>query len=159
GADGVWAALDVTPQVDVPPTMLEKGEQLPEFPTAPEERDATESDPPVGMSDQESGEADDLQAPGLDALWPVLRVIGLSILALLLLALPFLFLPVAKRVREKRRLAQTTPELRALGHWDRLLDDYADAGTRVPAAGSRRDIAEHLGVARGEWIAWTIDRA
>ncbi len=158
GADGVWAALDATPQVDVPPSMLEKGEQLPEFPTAPEERDATESDPPVGMSEQESGDTDDPGADLLAALWPVLRGVGLSLLALALLALPLLFLPFAKHLRQRRRAAQRVPELRALGLWDRLIDDYADAGALIPA-GSRRDIAESLGVPGGEWIAWTVDRA
>lgn len=158
GADGVWAALDATPQVDVPPSMLEKGEQLPEFPTAPEERDATESDPPVGMSEQESGNTDDPGADLLAALWPVLRGVGLGLLALVLLALPLLFLPLAKRLRQRRRAAQRVPELRALGQWDRLIDDFADAGAPIPD-GSRRDVAESLGVTGGEWIAWTVDRA
>ncbi len=40
GAQGAWVALDVTPQVEKRPTTLEEGEQLPEFPTTPEERDA-----------------------------------------------------------------------------------------------------------------------
>lgn len=158
GAGGVWAPLDVSPQFEVPPTMLEKGEQLPEFPTQPEERDATESDPPVGMSDQDSGSGNEGDRPGFDALWPVLRGIGLGLGALVLLLLPILFLPIAKRVRDRRRRSEQQPELRTLAAWDRLVDDYADSGT-PPPEGSRREQAEAFGIDAGDWIAWTVDRA
>lgn len=159
GADGVWAPLDVTPQVATPPTTLEEGEQLPEYPTTPETRDASESDPPVGMSESDSAESDDNPENSLSALWPVLRVIGLSLGALALLALLLLFIPFVKRLRTKRRREAVVPEVWALGAWDELLDSYADAGVPVPRGGSRRDIAEQLAIPGGEWIAWNVDRA
>ncbi|GAA1327535.1 transglutaminase domain-containing protein [Leucobacter albus] len=158
GADGVWAPIDVSPQVAVPPTMLQKGEQLPEFPTQPEDRDASESDPPVGMSDQESGNDGENDAAGLSALWPVLRLIGLALLGVLLIAMLALFVPLVKRLRGRARRSQQVPELRALAAWDELLDTYRDGGTRVPR-GSRTDTMRQLGVDGGEWIAWTVDQA
>lgn len=158
GADGVWAPLDVSPQVAIPPTMLQKGEQLPEFPTQPEDRDASESDPPVGMSNQESGENSDTEPTGLSALWPVLRVVGLSLLGALLLALLVLFVPAVKRARSRRRRALAVPEVRALAAWDELLDAHRDAGKR-PTTGSRAETMRTLGVEGGDWIAWTVDQA
>lgn len=158
GADGVWAPIDVSPQVAIPPTMLQKGEQLPEFPTQPEDRDASESDPPVGMTNQESGENSDTDPTGLSALWPVLRLIGLTLLGVALLALLLLFVPVVKRTRTQRRRAIAEPEVRALAAWDELLDTYRDGGRR-PSAGSRAATMQELGVDGGDWIAWTVDQA
>ncbi|KAM9863264.1 transglutaminase domain-containing protein [Leucobacter sp. BZR 635] len=158
GADGVWAPLDVSPQIAIPPTLLQKGEQLPEFPTQPEDRDASESDPPVGMTDHDSGEVSETEPGRLDALWPVLRVIGLSLLGVLLLAMLLLFVPVTKRLRLRARRGLTTPEARALAAWDELLDAYRDSGRR-PVAASRTDLMRELEVADGDWIAWTVDQA
>lgn len=159
GADGVWAPLDATPQVKTAPTTLEEGEQLPEYPTVPEKRDASESDPPVGMSESDSANSDDIEDDSLSALWPVLRVIGLSVGALALLALLFLFIPFVKSLRAKRRRGAAVPEVWALGAWDELLDAYADSGVPVTRGGSRRDTAEVLGIEGGDWIAWQVDRA
>lgn len=158
GADGVWAPLDVSPQVAVPPTMLQKGEQLPEFPTQPEDRDASESDPPVGMTNQESGENSDTDTSSLSALWPVLRVVGLGLALVALLALLVLFVPVVKRLRSTKRRELAEPELRALAAWDELLDAYRDGGNRTPV-GSRTETMRALGVEGGDWIAWTVDQA
>lgn len=158
GADGVWAPLDVSPQVDVPPTMLQKGEQLPEFPTQPEDRDASESDPPVGMTNQENGEVGDTEPNNLSALLPVLRFAGLLLLGLALIAAVVLFIPLVKRVRSRKRRAHTVPELRALAAWDELLDAFRDGGATPPAAG-RSEVMRSLKVEGGDWIAWTVDQA
>ena len=159
GADRVWASLDVSPQVEIPPTMLQKGEQLPEFPTRPEDRNTHEADPPVGMSSQDGGDNSDNEADRLSALWPVLRVVGLSILGLALLALVALFIPLLKRVRTARRREALAPEARVLGAWDELLDAYRDSGYELPRGGGRDAIQASIGVSGGEWIAWTVDQA
>lgn len=159
GDDGVWAAFDVSPQMEIPPTMLQKGEQLPEFPTQPEERNADESDPPVGMSSQDSDTENTADANDLSALWPVLRIVGLSILGFVLLALLVLFVPVLKAVRTRRRREAVSPELRVLGAWDELLGTYRETGFEVPRSGSRDAIMATLGVESGDWIAWTVDQA
>lgn len=159
GERGAWATIDVSPQLEAPPTSLDRGEQLPEFPTVPEELDASESDPPRGTGGESTQDPDDPGRDGLAALWPLLRVLGLGLLALLLLALPILFLPVAKRVRRARRRAAASPEVRAVGAWHELLDGYADTGAEPSDLGGRRELAEELGVPGGDWIAWTVDRA
>ena len=164
GADGVWAPIDVSPQIAVPPLLVEKGEQLPEFPTTPEERDASESDPPVGSSNEDGSDREEPEPERESRLWPVLRVVGLGAAALALLALAALFIPLVKRARRAARNRQELPELRALGAWQELLDGYADSGANVPAAGSRTDVAlalqpAGLSTERGVWIAATVDQA
>lgn len=159
GRDGVWAPFDVSPQIDMAPTMLQKGEKLPEFPTQPEERNANESDPPLGMVNQESGSSAEDEPNMLSELWPVLRFLALFTLGGALIALFVLFVPLVKMLRTKKRRAALAPEVQALGAWDELLDAFADTGARV-TPGHGRELAMHeLGVDGGDWIAWTVDQA
>lgn len=164
GADGVWAPLDVTPQVVVPPRSLDTGERLPEFPTVPEERDAPERDPEFGAGLGDVAP----QQPGSDrrdaAAAPVLRWVGWGAAALLLTALAVLFVPAVKWVRRRSRRRAPTPETRVLGAWEEFLDAHVDAGTpalreaaRAPGARSRRDLARAL--PGGPPIADAVDRA
>lgn len=159
GAEGTWVPIDTTPQLKLRPSTLQEGEQLPEFPTTPEERDAKEVDPPLGMGERSDNQDD----PGADEptpwLLPVLRIVGLSLVALLLIALPLMFLPFAKRRRAQARRAETNPELRALGAWQELVDGAADAGVEIPTGVSRFDVAEAIGTAPARWAAATATRA
>lgn len=159
GDGGSWAALDVTPQVENRPTTLEEGEQLPEFATTPEERDAREVDPPLGLGERNEDSEDTEAAPAASWLLPVLRTAGLSLSALLFLALPLLFLPFAKRRRAKDRRAASDPEVRVLGAWKEMVDGARDAGVVIPDGASRAQIAELLGTAPARWAAQTADRA
>ncbi|WP_449276943.1 DUF3488 and transglutaminase-like domain-containing protein [Leucobacter sp. GX24907] len=159
GESGGWAPIDVTPQAEIRPQTLEEGEQLPEFPTVPEERDALEVDPPLGLGEQNDASDDTDDERGAGAWWQVLRAIGLSVATLLLLLLPLLFLPIAKRFRAKRRRAETVPELRALGAWNEMVDRARDAGVRLPDRGSRRDLGQVLGTRPAIWAAAEADRA
>lgn len=159
GDAGEWVPLDVTPQLVLRPTTLEEGEQLPEFPTTPEERDAREVDPPLGVGERSDQTEQGDEQPAASWLWPALRIAGLSLLALALIALPLLFLPLAKRWRAGSRRAAADPELGALGAWQEMVDRAADAGVRVPADASRRQAAEILGTAPARWAAEQVDRA
>lgn len=159
GSEGSWVPIDVTPQLELRPTTLEEGEQLPEFPTTPEERDAKEVDPPLGMGER----SDSPENPSADEpsawLMPVLRSVGLSLSALVLLALPFLFLPFAKQRRARNRRREPNPELRALGAWQELVEGAADAGVVIPAGANRTEVAEAIGTDPARWAASTATRA
>lgn len=121
----------MTPQLERLPGDLSEGEQLPEYPTTPEERDAQEVDPPVGVGDPDQGSREPSPSAAQGWLLPLLRVAGFSALALLLLALPLLFLPLAKRLRTDRRRAEPHAELRAIGAWQELVDGIMDGGIGV----------------------------
>lgn len=158
GAEGGWAPLDVTPQVETPPRTLTEGERYPEFPTLPDERDASVSDPPIGASDAQTGETEPEAEAGSALLLAALRVAGLSLAALCFLALPFLFIPAVKRLRRRRRRSAQSPEVRALGAWDEWVDRTVDAGAvNAVGAGTRRDTARRLGLPSE--IAGVADRA
>ncbi len=138
---------------------VEEGEQLPEFPTTPDERDAKEVDPPLGFGERNDNaeEASELQAASW--LLPVLRGAGLSALALALIALPLLFLPFAKRRRERGRRREADPELRAIGAWQEIVDSAVDAGVELPEGASRAEIAEAIGTAPARWAAGIATKA
>ncbi|MBK0417600.1 hypothetical protein JD276_00925 [Leucobacter sp. CSA1] len=159
GEGGDWVPVDVTPQAEIRPTTPEEGEQLPEFPTVPEERDAHEVDPPLGLGDSDGDPQEPEEEPVAAWIWPVLRIAGLSLAALALLALPVVFLPLAKRARARGRRAEPQAELRALGAWDEMVDRARDAGVDVPEGGSRRDVALALGTRAAVWAAAETDRA
>ena len=158
-ASGSWVPMDVTPQAEQHPQRLEQGEQLPEFPTTPEERDAREVDPPIGLGEQADATEPEDDVQGANWLWPALRIVGLSAAGVGLLLLPFLFLPIAKRRRAKSRKSEPNPELRALGAWEEYLDRAADAGVDVPQSASRGAVAEAIGGPSAALIATTVDRA
>lgn len=159
GADGSWATIDVTPQVEIRPTALEAGEQLPEFATIPEDRDASEVEPPLGFGERSDGTENTAEQAAASWIWPLLRGIGLALAALVLLMLPLLFLPFAKRRREQQRRMAGDPEVRALGAWQTMLDNATDAGVVLPARAGRAEIAQQLGTAPALWAAATADRA
>lgn len=149
----------MTPQVEVRPIALTQGEQLPQFPTIPEERDAREVDPPLGVGERsnEGGEAELGAAPSW--VWPVVRAAGLSLAAVGFIALPLLFLPLVKRRTARARSAETVPELRVLNAWQEMVDRATDAGVCVPTGGGRREVAEALNTAPARWAAVQVDRA
>ena len=159
GESGTWVPMDVTPQLKLSPTTLEEGEQLPEFSTTPEERDAKEIDPPLGMGERSENQDDPTGGERAAWLLPALRVAGLSLAALALLLAPLLFLPLAKRHRARARRQETHPELRALGAWQELVDEAVDAGVEIPAGASRSQIAELIGTDSARWAANTATHA
>lgn len=159
GAQSEWAPVDVTPQVKLRPSTLEEGEQLPEFATTPEERDAKEIDPPLGVGERSDNPEDPSDDNKVSWLLPVLKAVGLSLSALLLLLLPFLFLPFAKRRRAGSRRAEPVPELRALGAWQELVEGARDGGVEVPVGVSRSQVADAIGTAPARWAAETATRA
>ena len=159
GSEGVWTPIDATPQLEMRPTTLEEGEQLPEFPTTPEERDAKEVDPPLGFGERSENADEPGEQPGASWLLPVLRAAGLGVSALALLALPLLFLPLAKRGRERARRRETDPELRALGAWQQLVDSAVDSGVTIPPGASRGEIAEAIGSEPARWAAGVASKA
>lgn len=153
---GEWMPVDTTPQFAMLPSAITEGEQLPEHPTVPEQPRSEALDPPQAQSDS-NNDAPPLEDPGsefLAILLPILRGVGIGVLALVLLALPLLVLLFAKRRRSHARRTAADPELRLAGAWEELSDLYADHGIDVVDQGTRlqrarstdRDAAERLAV-------------
>lgn len=159
GAEGAWVTFDVTPQAAARPQRIEEGEQLPEHPTAPEERDAREIDPPIGLGEQNENSGSEPQAETDAWLGAMLRVIALSTAAAACLALPLIFLPVAKRLRTRARRRDSRSEMGALGAWAEMVDRARDAGVDIPASATRSEVAAAIGTSSAAWVAREVDRA
>ncbi|MEO5534679.1 MAG: transglutaminase domain-containing protein [Pseudolysinimonas sp.] len=158
---GGWTAFDVTPQHDISPITITDGEKLPENPTVPDQPASDPLDPPQAQrDDSNAASTEQPPVPGWwDVVVPVLRVVGISALALLLLVLPALVLAVAKVVRRRSLREAAQPEVSMVGAWSELVAGYLDAGLGLPIRGSRAAIAEAVGRPRALELATAVDRA
>lgn len=158
---GEWMPVDTTPQYAMLPSSITEGEQLPEHPTVPEQPRSEALDPPQAQSDS-NNDAPPLEAPQSEVLaflLPILRAVGLSLLALALLALPFLVLLFAKRQRARTRRTAEDPEVRLAGAWEELVDVYADHDVSMDAEGTRTQRALSTDREAADRLAALVDRA
>lgn len=140
---GAWAALDVTPQHSVPP--------MPDVEQRSDPRNQTEVDtervdtvpPPEPNPSDSSGGDDESSETGLDLawLWSALRIAGIVLLALLILAGPFLLIVIAKLLRRRTRFSAEDPVGRVVGGWNEFVDTAIDHGRPIPRAETRTEIA------------------
>lgn len=158
---GEWMPVDTTPQYAMLPSSITEGEQLPEHPTVPEQPRSEALDPPQAQSDS-NNDAPPLEAPQSEVLaflLPILRAVGLSLLALALCALPFLVLLFAKRQRARTRRTAEDPEVRLAGAWEELVDVYADHDVPMDAEGTRTQRALSTDREAADRLAVLVDRA
>jgi hypothetical protein len=111
---------------------------------------------------QEDNGADAADAgAGLDLawLWPIVRVAGMVLLALLLVAGPFAVVAAAKASRRRARRTQGPPAARIAGGWDEYVDAAVDAGRDASPVLTRSELAEGCATSAGESLAEEADRA
>jgi hypothetical protein len=156
-----WVTVDPTPTSrPVPPKQPEQPTQI--------SRPQTNVQPPVDNShdlrqDPPQAQVDKAnqprQNPALDVLLGVLVVVGWVVVALALLASPFLAVVAAKwRRRSLRRKAGTAAE-RIVGGWREFADAAADHGFDPPPAATRRELAGTIGGTKAAALAAVADRA
>jgi hypothetical protein len=158
---GQWVTIDTSPQVQVPPTVVSEGIELPKNPTVPDESNSSVIEPPdVTRNDSQATEAQEQDGQAwLLTLLPILRVVGLSLLGLALLLLPAIVLAVAKSSRSNHRRSARVPEVSAVGAWDELVDLYVDHGIPMPKAATRLELAEATYRQGAIDLAVLVDRA
>lgn len=160
-ASSSWVTIDTTPQFIDAPAAVSTGIDLPENPTIPDDVQSEVVEPPVtdrGNSDPLT-QAQNETNGWLDSWLPVIRVVGLSSLAALLLVLPALVLVFAKISRRRLRRSMRVPEVSVVGAWDELVDSYADFGLAVPRALSRLEFAKATRRPAALQLAALVDRA
>lgn len=160
-SDGEWIPVDTTPQFAMLPSSITEGEQLPEHPTVPDQPRAEALDPPQAQSDS-NNDAPPLEEPQsgvLAMLLPILSAVGLSLLTLVLITLPFLVLLLAKWQRALARRTADNPEVRLAGAWEELVDVYADHGVTMNSRGTRSQRAASTDRAAAERLALLVDHA
>ncbi|MRX42775.1 transglutaminase-like domain-containing protein [Agromyces kandeliae] len=158
--DGAWIAVDPNPEVrPIPerqpdePTVVSRPQSAlppPEDPTPVEDLAA---EPDSGSDDPDRG------AGWLDAILAVLRIAGIVLAALALLASPFLAVVAAKARRRRLRRRARTLEERIEGGWEEFADQATDYGYPMTQTATRAEQAAVVGGLGPAVLASVVDRA
>lgn len=160
-ARGEWVPIDATPQYAQSPSLEVTEQRNPENVTEVRPDPVEDVLPPDPVQeDTGSDEAAD-ESAGLDLawLWPVLRVGGIVLLALLLVLGPFAVILAAKASRRRGRRTQGSPAVRIAGGWDEYVDAVVDTGHDAPGDLTRTELASAVSGAVGLALATDADRA
>lgn len=160
-AEGDWLSIDPNPD------LREVPEREPDEPTVvsrpqsalppPEERtpvDDLDSEPDLSPDDR-----DDDGAAWLQVLLGVLRVSGIVVLVLALIASPFLAIIAAKLRRRRLRRSASTAVERIEGGWQEFADSAADFGYPIRPNATRAEQAATVGGLAPLVLASVVDRA
>lgn len=161
GADGAWTAIDVTPQWAQSPSLEVTEQRDPENVTEVRPDSVEEVVPPAPLqqdSARDPGEDTDT-GTGLAWLWPVLRIGGLALLAVVVVLGPFLVVLLAKVFRRRGRRLAPAPAARIAGGWEEYVDAGVDAGRTAPREYTRHELATAYGTSSGVLLAETADCA
>ncbi|MEN2740190.1 transglutaminase domain-containing protein [Microbacterium sp. X-17] len=141
-ASGTWTPIDVTPQHEHPiaPDLQDRRDPQNVTDVPPENAQTVlppDSNPVERAAEQPSS---DLPAD-LSGLWATLRIGGIAVLLLVVLAAPFLAILVAKLLRRRARRRAGPAGDRVTGGWDEYVDAAVDHGGPLPAAETRQELA------------------
>ncbi|MEO7016262.1 MAG: transglutaminase-like domain-containing protein [Leifsonia sp.] len=160
-ADAGWVTVDPTPPVrPVPPKQPTQPTQI--------SRPQTNVQPPVDQNSQQHVEPPQAQVdtadqqppnPVLDAILGVLAVLGWILLALAVVAAPFLAVVSAKWRRRVLRRSAPTSVQRIEGGWREFADAAVDHGYDAPPSSTRKEMAMTIGGSRAAALASVADRA
>jgi len=122
---------------------------------------ATEQQPPEANPSGGDQSQQDAPTDGPDLAWlvTILKIVGGSLLALLVLFAPFLTILIAKARRRRERLRAPEIENRIVGGWDEYIDAALDNGKPAPTSETRSEIARLYGTPRAQILATMADRA
>ena len=155
-----WVALDPNPEErPVPEDQVQDPSQVsrPESVVQPPPQDPQIRD--VQSPPQSERETPDAPPAWLGVLLAVARVVGWVLLAVAVVASPFVAVVVAKARRRGRRRRRTDPVDRIAGGWDEFRDAVVDHGIPTPTSGTRSEIASAVGSSRAVVLARVADRA
>ncbi len=159
--EGEWVAIDATPQYAQSPSLEVTEQRDPQNVTEVRPDAVTEVVPPEPLQEDSSpGESQD-PAAGLDLawMWPVARISGIVLAALLIVLGPLLVVVAAKAARRRGRRTQGVPSVRIAGGWDEYVDAAVDTGRDAVPARTRSELAEAFETTGGATLADAADRA
>ncbi|MGR0320111.1 transglutaminase family protein [Agromyces sp. ZXT2-3] len=158
--DGAWIQVDPNPEIrPIPerqpdePTVVSRPQSALPPPEDPTPVDDLASEPDSGSEDADEGSV------WLEALLAVLRVAGIVLAALALLASPFLAILAAKARRRRLRRRAPTPVERIEGGWAEFADQAADYGYPMTPTATRAEQAAVVGGLGPAVLASVVDRA
>lgn len=142
GDNGQWVAVDVTPQYEHPIAPDVDRIQDPQVVTEVQPPKVDSVQPPESAPSQNDSSSDDDPFAGLDLtwLWVTLRVLGLSLFTLFVLAGPFLLIWLLKRLRRRNRRQSPEPKESIIGAWNEYVDTAVDFGNDAPSYLTRLEL-------------------
>ncbi|WP_314505715.1 transglutaminaseTgpA domain-containing protein [uncultured Microbacterium sp.] len=160
-ADGQWVPIDVTPQAAQSPSLQVTEQRNPENVTEVRPDPVQDVVPPDPVQEDDGADdgADDASGLDLAWLWPILRIGGIGLLVLLLVAGPFVLVAGAKAGRRRTRRTQGSPASRIAAGWDEYVDAAVDAGREASPALTRGELAALYATPAAEALATDADRA
>ncbi|WP_336626653.1 MULTISPECIES: DUF3488 and transglutaminase-like domain-containing protein [unclassified Microbacterium] len=158
-AAGEWIPVDASPQHRQAPSREVTSQPDPTIGTEVRPDNVDEVEPPKPAQEDAAASPDRPDTVDLGWLWASVRIVGISLGALLVVVGPFLAILAAKAIRRRSRRGADEPAARIVGGWDEYLDAAADAGHRAPAAATRLEVAGALGQDAAPGLAVAADRA
>ena len=160
-AEGQWVPIAATPQHENSPSLEFTRQRDPELPTDVRPDSVEEVVPPEPFQEDEAAPPGDPADAGIDLswLWPALRIAGLVLAGLALIAGPFVVVAAAKASRRHSRRTRGDAAARFAAGWDEYTDAAVDAGRSAPASATRAELAESFATPRGAELAVAADRA
>ncbi|KQV24758.1 hypothetical protein ASC54_09660 [Yonghaparkia sp. Root332] len=154
-----WVPIDVMPpEREIPPA--EPQEPVPV--SRPQNAVQPPAEVPPVADEQAPPEIEPGERPDEDPLLALLpaiaRIGGIVLLAMALIAAPFVGVVAAKAGRRRRRRRAADPTLRILGGWRELTDAAADHGLDMPVGATRREVAGIIGQPQAGVLARVADR-
>ena len=155
-----WVTLDPTPPVrEIPEEEPEEPSEVsrPQSVIQPpdEERDLTDNQTPVETTQDEQ--------PAIEGwivvLLAVVRALGWTLLALGIVAAPFIVIIAAKLRRRQLRRKARSPLAQISGGWHEFEDAVVDHGYALPRHATRSELALTVGGSRPLAVAEVADRA
>jgi len=160
-ASGSWHTADVTPQYKNPLDPVNKNTKDPENGTDVLPDSVSEQQPPDANPSGGDGDNADNADNGVDLAWLVatLKIVGLSLLGLLIVLAPFITILLAKSRRRRDRRQNGAAEAQIVGGWDEYVDAALDHGRPAPSSETRVELARSYESPQGVVLATIADRA
>ena len=156
-----WVAVTTTPQHSTPIDPVDESLNPPENSTVVLPETATEQAPPVANPSGGDTNTQDEPEDTVDYTWlaTTLRIVGFSLLLVLIVLAPFAAILFAKARRRRDRRTAEQAEARIVGGWDEYVDTALDHGFAPPTSETRSEVAAEFGTPRGAMLAAIADRA
>lgn len=140
-AGGAWVPIDVTPQHAIAMAADPEIRQDPKNATELHDEVAEQVPPVRALPTDAVTNSDEPEEPASDgAIWAVVRIAAMSLLALLVLLSPVLAVLLAKALRRGARRKGAEPA-RFAGGWEEFIDAAVDLGHPIPGTQTRRELA------------------
>lgn len=161
-SDDQWTSMAGTRiPVDNKPPEVDKKPDLKkyEYDSAPKNANAVNPPEPKPGASAGSSAKSEASAGVPEWVWASARIVGVSLLGLIILCAPFLAIVFAKRQRTKARRLTPDPNNRIAGGWDEYLDLASDYGAQLPRNATRSHTAKSLGHPVSYELARVADQA